>query len=141
MNSEKLSIDDLLQGRTLEETVDHALRAVVKQGKISAAKGQCYYRHPDDSNVRCVVGHMIPDNLYSDHIDNGGSKDLYCITVPSEHQDLLYGLQFCHDDADTVDEMLDKVIGYELSLDAELGYPWLKPLVQRIIDDKAAGRL
>lgn len=35
----------------------------------SSSKLTCYYRHPKDSECRCVVGHMIPDENYDSKIE------------------------------------------------------------------------
>lgn len=38
---------------------------LIKQGKPSVGEHfRCYYRHPDDNNVRCAVGCLLPDNFY-----------------------------------------------------------------------------
>ena len=130
----KLSIEDLLQGRTLEETVDHALRAVVKQGVISGSQGTCWYRHPEDSGIRCVVGHMIPDSMYEDTMDTVPYNNLRNLIADHPYRRTLRQIQRFHDQSVTVDDMLRICL-------REDSMPWLTSLVQHIIDDKESGRL
>lgn len=44
-----------------------AIRGVLMQGRKSTETNTCLYRGPN--NLRCGVGHLIPDNLFSDKIE------------------------------------------------------------------------
>lgn len=81
---------------------------------------QCYYRHPQNPKIRCAVGHLIPDELYSPLME-----DLNCIGLLGHYPDLakhlgtgdldiskrtelVLSLQRAHDQADNVSEFLMK---------------------------------
>lgn len=45
-------------------------RAVTEYGRA------CRYRGPD--NTKCAIGALIPDDIYSDHLEGGGVHALLC---------------------------------------------------------------
>lgn len=48
---------------TLQECYDHICAHLAKQKRPAMAKGKCVYRTPDGKKA-CVVGCLVPDNLY-----------------------------------------------------------------------------
>ena len=115
---------------TLQEMFDKAVTGIKKQGRLSQGPknplngkpGNCYYRHPDDSTVRCAVGHLIPDELYDRREMEGRRVDCDAVLgtsmrallgiPPSEDlhnspvASMLARLQTAHDEALTVEEFL-----------------------------------
>jgi len=60
---------------TKQEIFDRSTVFLLKQGK--AAKdpvgNRCFYRHPDNPDIRCAVGCLIPDHLYRPEMDGAGA--------------------------------------------------------------------
>lgn len=96
------------------------------QGRKSAKEHVCCYRGPN--NLRCGVGHLIPDNLFSDKIEgfnissmiqaNYNNDDDELIAIKSllrQHfkgvsTELLADIQCWHDRLpDTFDEHIDHI--------------------------------
>ena len=113
-----MTITDLRQ-----QQFDAALAGVINQGQFSAAKGidgnylkgECQYRLNGraDDNVRCGVGHLIPDDVY--HLDMEG-LDVRALNddfglFPESEVDFLDSLQTSHDQA--LDEGID---GYKIRM-------------------------
>ena len=86
----------------------------------------CYYRHPQDSSVRCVMGHLIPDEMYEPEMESfnamgllqnypdlaehlGINLDEYYNRVSWEtpRGKLLRDMQRAHDLSDSVQEFLN----------------------------------
>lgn len=100
---------------SMQDLFDRAITGVKQQGCLSlcpdnggeADTGGCYYRYPDNPNVRCAVGHLIPDNLYRPDMEGVGVGALLeenphiaaaiGVTFPSDSVDLLADLQCAHD--------------------------------------------
>lgn len=60
---------------TNQELFDKVVRAIVKQGRGSInSEGLCVYRGPD--GLKCAVGHIIPDELYSPLIEKTSAMTL-----------------------------------------------------------------
>jgi len=49
----------------MQSLFDRAVTGVKQQGRLSFHGATCCYRHPADPAVRCAVGHLIPDDVYS----------------------------------------------------------------------------
>ena len=59
---------------TRQETFDTVARALVKQGQPALNPGGwCSYRGV--GGMRCAVGHLIPDELYSRNMEHVGASD------------------------------------------------------------------
>lgn len=100
---------------SMQDLFDRAITGVKQQGCLSlcpdngggADTDGCYYRYPDNPNVRCAVGHLIPDNLYRPDMEGVGVGALLeenphiaaaiGVTFPSDSVDLLADLQCAHD--------------------------------------------
>lgn len=113
----------------LQAMFDIAVTGIRDQGCLSQMEAtaanrhlveQCYYRHPQNPKIRCAVGHLIPDKLYSPLMEN-----LNCIGLLGRYPDLakhlgtgdlgfskrtelVLSLQRAHDQADNVSEFLMK---------------------------------
>ena len=68
----------------LQAMFDTMVNGIKKQGCLSwmnATIGMnslpvCYYRHPQDSSIRCVLGHLIPDEMYEPEMENRNAMGL-----------------------------------------------------------------
>jgi len=78
------------------------------------ANSQCYYRHPDNSAVRCAVGCLIPDNLYDQSFEGDA---VGAIIADSDPIAQLFGgivaflgdVQIAHDESKDVVAFLDRL--------------------------------
>lgn len=60
---------------TAQEAYDKVLFALRKQRQQSTdSSGACLYRGPD--GLKCAVGHLLPDHLYSDSFEMTGAEQL-----------------------------------------------------------------
>lgn len=90
---------------TLQTIFDRGVSAVLKQGRVAYDYGvdQCAYRAPDGS--KCLIGHLIDDEHYSDSLEGLGANDPPVIEALSgslgvdvHHlAPILRRLQECHD--------------------------------------------
>jgi hypothetical protein len=55
---------------TTQEVIHWALTGLLVQGQLSYVKGHCLYRGPN--NTKCGVGHVLPDDLYHDSMEDNG---------------------------------------------------------------------
>lgn len=90
-----------------QEIFDTVAIHLLTQNKKSVYFGvQCRYRAPN--NLKCAIGILIPDDIYTDDMEGlgvGGLLDSYDIspTLPKyfmKHRDLLAALQLVHDKND-----------------------------------------
>lgn len=51
----------------MDELFTKACKGVIKQGKQSEKNGTCVYR--GEGNLKCAVGHMIPDKMYNEKME------------------------------------------------------------------------
>lgn len=59
----------------MEDLVKKAIEAVLEQGKPSiSADGGCMYRNGD---LKCAVGHLIPDEYYSEDLESNAINYSY----------------------------------------------------------------
>lgn len=80
--------------------------ALIKQGKPSTTEdGSCKYRGPD--GLKCAIGHLIPDNLYTPTIEGLSFRHKHVLSVlplPIPTDSPLYSvlelLQLTHDSED-----------------------------------------
>lgn len=49
-----------------QEMFDTAVNGVISQGRFSGTNTGCFYRHPDDGNIKCAVGHLIEDDVWKE---------------------------------------------------------------------------
>ena len=87
----------------------------------------CYYRHPQDSSVRCVLGHLIPDEMYEPEMENFNAMGLlqnypdlarhFAINLDGYYNmvnwetprgKLLRYMQRIHDQSDSVHEFMSR---------------------------------
>lgn len=107
-----------------QQAFDVAYQGIKAQGKLSKHKGQCYYRHPENNQVKCAIGHLIPDEQYNPDMEEG---ETCVVLVRTRHQlpditdlsgEFLIDLQNVHDGARSVSECLRNLDGlasqYEL---------------------------
>ena len=98
----------------IKELVEKGIRGVVRQGCRSFCPeyGSCMYRHADNPEIRCVVGHMIPDEVYVPSMEGDGVFNLD-LEMGIDLRELLDGLQFHHDrtltDVNYVGDFLDGI--------------------------------
>ena len=119
----------------LQSLFDTMVNGIKKQGCLSwmtvtigmNSLPMCYYRHPQDSSIRCVLGHLIPDEMYKPEMENQNAigilqdyPDLvkhlfidpygdYSITgLENPRAKLLRDMQRAHDQSDSVQEFLSK---------------------------------
>ena len=58
-----------------QELYDYIVDAIVKQGRPSVGDNdRCLYRGPD--GLKCAYGHVHPDIMYSEDMENRGVHDL-----------------------------------------------------------------
>lgn len=85
----------------LQEIFDTACAALIKQGRLSVSEtGVCQYRGLD--GAKCAVGHLIPDEEYNSMMDAPGGNCWTRRQVALKldvHDDFLFDLQRCHDQA------------------------------------------
>ena len=130
----------------LQPLFDTMVNGIKKQGCLSwmhvtigmNVLPMCYYRHPQDSSIRCVVGHLIPDEMYKPEMENQNAMGilqsytelakLFCINPYDDYRmsglenpriKLLRYMQRAHDQSDSVQEFLSKAakIAKEFNLD------------------------
>lgn len=87
-----------------QELFDYIVEAIVKQGRPSVGdNNRCLYRGPD--GLKCAAGHVIPDSVYSETMENKGILTLsdFGRTPKSlvHHAELISRLQDAHDAAAT----------------------------------------
>ena len=121
----------------LQAMFDTMVKGIKKQNRLSKEENQCkvginslpvyYYRHPQDSSVRCVMGHLIPDEMYDPEMENlnamgllqnypdladhlGINIDDYYNRVSWEtpRGKLLRWMQRAHDQSDSVHEFMSR---------------------------------
>ena len=121
----------------LQALFDTMVKGIKKQNRLCKEENQfkvgmnslpvCYYRHPQDSSVRCVMGHLIPDEMYEPEMENrnamgllrdypelanhlGMNLDDYYDRIGWENPrgKLLRHMQRAHDQSDSVQEFMYK---------------------------------
>ena len=121
----------------LQSLFDTMVNGIKKQNRLCKEENQCklgmnslpvcYYRHPQDSSVRCVMGHLIPDEMYEPEMENfnamgllqnypdladhlGINLDGYYNMVSWEtpRGKLLRYMQRIHDQSDSVHEFMSR---------------------------------
>lgn len=121
----------------LQAMFDTMVNGIKKQNRLCKEENQyelgmnslpiCYYRHPQDSSVRCVMGHLIPDEMYDPEMENynamgllrdypefanhlGIHLDNYYKRVSCEtpRGRLLRYMQRAHDQSDSVHEFMSR---------------------------------
>jgi len=89
---------------TLQETFDKVATHLLRQNARSESATTCLYRGPN--GLKCAVGCLIDDAVYSPEIEGFAVKDVACIKsalrksgVPTGRKamDLLVNLQVLHD--------------------------------------------
>jgi hypothetical protein len=85
-----------------QELYDYIVEAIVKQGRPSVGDNdRCLYRGPD--GLKCAAGHVIPDSMYSELMENRSILDLSGFgKAPKSlvhHAELISRLQDAHDAA------------------------------------------
>lgn len=60
---------------TAREIFEKVKTSLLSQAESSKFNGKCFYRHPFD-NLKCAIGHLIPDELYQSTIENCLVKQL-----------------------------------------------------------------
>lgn len=94
---------------TLQQIYDAGLAHIRAQGKPSILDGVCKYRMTDSTGakLKCIIGGLIPDELYDPHWDANGSTSatnlpedvLKALFGPITPFDMLRSMQFAHDKA------------------------------------------
>ena len=100
-----------------EELFHRAVSGVMQQGCLSKnlETGFCYYRHPDDPNIRCALGHLIPDDVYTEDMEGNSARGLR-IRFNFELPPWAATLQQCHDDSLDTNHFLRKASSLALQL-------------------------
>ena len=80
------------------------------------ADSQCYYRHPDNSAVRCAVGCLIPDDLYDQSFEGDAVSAIIAASEPIAQlfggiSNFLSDVQIAHDESEDVAAFLDRLEG------------------------------
>jgi len=100
-----------------KKMVIKAINATIEQGEKSATGGgSCVYRCRN--GLKCVVGHMIPDDKYKESFECIEVMDLHLYDVFGFELNCkevltLGSLQACHDDANTINftaSFKDKIV-------------------------------
>lgn len=85
--------------RTDQELFTQAVLGMRSQNyalsQLDDAIGTCLYRHPD--GYKCLVGHLIPDELYHPSIEGLSSPHLPVDVLPERDNFMLSRLQRVHD--------------------------------------------
>lgn len=57
--------------KIFNQVVEHLNRQAEKSVRYDSTGNMtgCYYRHPDNPNLRCAIGGIIPDELYDSAMD------------------------------------------------------------------------
>lgn len=121
----------------LQAMFDTMVNGIKKQNRLCKEENQCkvgmnslpvcYYRHPQDSSVRCVMGHLIPDEMYEPEMENFNAMGLlrnypdvakHLAINSVDHYDrtgwenprgkLLRYMQSVHDQSDSVHEFMGR---------------------------------
>lgn len=121
----------------LQTMFDTMVKGIKKQNRLCKEENQyklgmnslpvCYYRHPQDSSVRCVMGHLIPDEMYEPEMETRNALELlnsypdlakhfainpdgYCngVSCESSRGRLLRWMQRAHDQSDSVHEFMSR---------------------------------
>lgn len=121
----------------LQALFDTMVNGIKKQNRLSKEENQyklgmnslpvCYYRHPQDSSVRCVMGHLIPDEMYEPEMETRNALDLlhnypdlakhFAINMYDHYNEvswetsrarLLRWMQRAHDQSDSVHEFMSR---------------------------------
>ena len=121
----------------LQAMFDTMVNGIKKQNRLCKEENQCklgmnslptyYYRHPQDSSVRCVMGHLIPDEMYKPEMENRNAMCLLqdypdlaehlAINLDEYHNrvgwetprgKLLRYMQRAHDQSDSVHEFMNR---------------------------------
>ena len=82
----------------IKELVEQGIWGVVRQGcrSFRSEFGGCMYRHTDNPEIRCVVGHMIPDEVYDPSMEGDGVFNLD-LEIGINLRELLDTVQYYHD--------------------------------------------
>ena len=91
---------------TLQGVFDMGVsRILIQNIKSADITGMCYYRHPFNSNIKCVIGHLILDEYYDSKYEVSPVEDLPLsmlqnsrIPTTKKCRRLLRCLQAVHDD-------------------------------------------
>lgn len=105
------NLNDATAQDVFNQVVTHLIKQGVKSGKYDEDGSYgCYYRHPENSNIKCAAGCLISDEEYN--YESMDSRELPSTlwltlvgrgTVPNHHSDLISSLQEIHDNKpDTV---------------------------------------
>lgn len=93
---------------TAQEVFDFVVHALREQGvpSIDTSDFRCQYRAMTESGrtLKCAVGHLIPDDLYSPDLeslspDNTVMQRVLARLELTEHTELLTDLQRAHDES------------------------------------------
>ena len=112
------------QEMTRQEIFDKAVAVVAERGFTTAMdNGNCRYR----SDIGpCLVGALIPDDLYNPIIEGRPVlDDMVFSLIPGipdtdDMRTFLKELQYCHDAAETPDEMRARLYDFALHNDLKL---------------------
>ena len=111
---------------TAQEIFDQVVRHLLTQRRRATGSGDrnglCSYRTPE--GLRCAVGCLIPDDVYTPDMEDKGIDDLIEdweeLSWMREHEKLLSKLQYVHDNEDVDD--WEKELA-QVALDNELSMP------------------
>lgn len=105
-----------------KQEVISAIRKTRKQGRQSTDHSDCAYRGM--CGLKCVVGHMIPDELYDPEMDTdehntsigGNTLIIEILSLSDSEVELLSYLQHCHDNCscyrDFTEQFVDNITGF-----------------------------
>jgi hypothetical protein len=84
---------------TAQQVFDIVKVHLLTQNKQSMADNRCRYRSlVDGKELKCAAGVLIPEEFYSTDLENSSWYNLVTRNdFPSEHLDLICGLQSLHD--------------------------------------------
>jgi hypothetical protein len=94
-----------LKNQGFVKSVAHEYFAYMWEGAVS-----CRYRGAFD--CKCAAGHIIPDDEYNDDMEfkRVHAVDYFEKNFPVEQRTFLTVLQFAHDDADSPEDMRERLI-------------------------------
>ena len=119
----------------LQKIFTAGVLGIVQQGQLSQRSGdppQCFYRHPENDQVRCALGHNIPDDQYRPDMEQCvPNLDTFTSTqctklarlLGAENQDdcnLLRGFQMQHDGASSVEHFVKRAEGFAFTHNLEM---------------------
>ncbi len=84
----------------VQAIIDAGYKGVIAQGKKSVdSEGDCLYRAPD--GCKCFIGHGIPDEIYSNDMENQSGSDIaYILGINPKFHEMLEKFQAAHDGAE-----------------------------------------